>query len=134
MSGIEESVATITTAVGWLERSVADLTRRQSLQLKRTRRLAIVALVGLFINVVLIIAGGFLTNKVITESAANIRAAADASGVHLRFTLEGTCPIYEIILSGYNPKSPDALASPAAYEEQFRQFRQAARDLGCRLD
>ena len=131
MTDLEESMAVIKTSIGWLSKSVSELTRIQSDQLRRTRRLALVAIAGLAINVILVIGAGFLANKVISESAASTRAQSEASSVHLRFAQEGTCPLYAIIISGYNPDSPDALAAPAPYERQFSLLRQASKDFGC---
>lgn len=124
------TLETIQNAVVQLAASVTDLTHRQAAQVKRARKLATVAIVGLILDIVLTLTGVYLYFKANTNSN-RIEENQRAISVVQERQAKGLCPIFDIILTNYNPKSPNALAAPALYERTFKAYESAATSAAC---
>jgi hypothetical protein len=120
----------IQNAVVQLAQSVTDLTTRQAAQVKRARKLAKIAIFGLVLDITLTLLGVILYFKA-TSNSNNIENNQRNLAVVQEQQKGALCPVFDIILSGFNPKNPNALANPAAYEKTFKSYEGAATLAGC---
>ena len=149
MAEIESSVAAIAQSVVDLSESVSTLTEDLSGQVKRLTLLSKAVAAGVVMVFALSVGIGF-SGWQSTQNAQRIdeiQVSRSASAARNSLRLEGQanaiadlqrrtsedvlCPLYRIFLQAYNPKSPQALADPAAYEETFRVISEGAKTLGC---
>ncbi len=154
---IEQTVAVISESVASLAKSVETLTDHLSVQIVRTRaistktrRLAIIAIIGLALDVMLTVGTLFIIQRVRDNARAvaviqearragaarnNARLEAQQKSIARLQTQMSTgvlCPLYDIFLKSYDPHSPSALANPSRYEESFRVIRSGSKVLGCK--
>jgi hypothetical protein len=144
LQNIETQFAEVRTAVTELTGLVTQLTAIQTDQIKqvgvlataaddrakRARFWSTVAVIGLVFDVLLTFGSVYLVAKAnsnsdhIRQSQAVLVAVQDKQK-------QALCPLLDIILSNYNPKSPNALANPALYERTFRSYESAATTADC---
>jgi hypothetical protein len=127
----QSPLESIQSSVALLAKTVTDLTTRQATQVKRARRWALIALCGLVLDVVLTASVGYLTTRA-NHNANNIsHQQTQIEQVTTTIRTEGICPLYDITLTGYDPKSPNAIANPVRYEARFKSYEVAATKFGC---
>jgi hypothetical protein len=115
------SLATLTSKLVTVQ---AEQISAQSIQIKKGKRLTIIALTGLILDITLTMLGAFLVARVNTN-ADNIRA------IQSKVSTQAFCPLYDLFLGSYNPQSPQAKADPKAYENTIVIIEHGAVALGC---
>lgn len=101
------------------ERSEADITRS-----KRAIRWTAV---GVVLDIVLTVVAALLFND---QRAASSRLDAQQQQI-TRVQRDVLCPLYDLFLASYNPRSPQAKANPAKYEASFKTIREGVVVLEC---
>lgn len=127
-------------AVFSLGESVSILTKTQASEIKKAKTLAKVAVGGLILDIILTIGTVVLANQAVIN-ANNItnnqnKVLAQQHQLELlqtKVSSEVLCPLYEIFLKSYNPKTPNALEDPAQYEESFKVIEKGSRILQCKI-
>jgi hypothetical protein len=122
--GLQSSINTLSEQTGKL----ADA---QASQLEKIQRIVRSLVVVLIFNFVLL--AGVVSLAIWTKDTSDKTARGHADLVALIKVIDqsGPCPIYDVILDGYNPKSPTAKANPKVYEKQFSDYETVAKALGC---
>ena len=131
MSAIDEQLASITASVGVLASSVQELTNRQAKQVDGAKKIALVALAGFMLDMILTVVGVFLVAKANDNSDRISDQQNRLSSIQSIITKDGICPLYSIQLSNYNPQSPGAVAFPARYEATYKSYEAGATKLNC---
>jgi hypothetical protein len=111
-----------------LESAVNNLTKevaRQNSRARANRRLIWMVALGLAINACVVSLVVLLTNNVRSNSN-RVREVQE------RTSNQVLCPLYELILQSYNPKSPTALKDPENYAHSFQVIREGYKTLECR--
>lgn len=124
MSSEESLAQSIAASVATLSQSVEELTDHQFRQIRRAKKLAIIAILGLILDTLLTGGGLFLLVRVESNASA-------IGELQNTLTQDGVCPLYRIILESYDPKGPVALADPARYNARFLDFEKSAKALSC---
>lgn len=132
-------LTTITESIASLGKSVDNLTHKQAVQIKRAKRLAIIAIAGFVLDILLTIGAGFLgvkafdnANDIKTSQETIVSQQVQLRALQNKVSTEALCPLYEIFLKSYDPKSPAALEDPAQYEQSFRVIEKGAKVLQCK--
>ena len=108
-----------------LDRSVAQLTRNQSIQLSSMRR-AVNYLWALMILVIaLTIAGVFIGIRV-DNNSRNI------AEIQRQNSSDVLCPLWIRFLRAYNVDSPSSKMDPRGYELSYQEIERGAKILGCK--
>lgn len=108
-----------------LDKSVAELTRNQALQLASTRR-GITYLWGLMILIVALAAASIFTGIRVDNNSRNI------AKIQRQNSSDVLCPLWVRFLRAYNPDSPSAKADPVGYEQSYMEIERGAIILRCR--
>lgn len=129
---IKAQVVTINDSTLKLYDLVAELTDHQAKQIKNIRRIAMITAIGLVLDLSLTIIGVFLFNTTNTVSHQVSKNQRQITAIQEKTSTEALCPLYDIFLDVYNPKSPQALQNPVEYDREFTVIEQGATALGCK--
>ncbi len=112
------------TSIIELDNSVAELTRRQSVQLNNARK-GVRYLSSLMVVVMLLVLAGIFVVARVNNNSNSI------SKLQSQTSSDVLCPLWIRFLRAYNPKSPSALADPDGYEQSYHEIERGARILEC---
>lgn len=124
VADLRQGIADLTMLVGQLTMVQAGQLDTQAKQIKKIRLLTIITLVGLMLDMMLTVLGVFVVMRVNNNSN-------DLRIVQSKVSTDALCPLYDIFLDAYAPKSPQALANPKAYDDAFVVIERGATALGC---
>lgn len=113
-----------------LSEQVQDLavsTTRLANRTTRAERVTAIVVIGLILDIILSVAVGFaLLGQVQTNTA--LQAAVDREAQTRQVAL---CPVYGLVLGGYNPNSRAAGPDRDAYIASFKVMTKAYESLDC---
>lgn len=108
-----------------LDKSVAELTRGQAIQLASMKK-GVTYLWGIVIVVLALTVTSVFMGIRVDNNSKNI------AEIQRQTSSDVLCPLWVRFLRAYNPDSPSAQADPFGYEQSYREIERGATVLGCR--
>lgn len=124
MEELKAKLGDLLVKIDGLTQAAEHLTPRVD-EVERTGRRARAALWILAVFVVILAALGALLGKVIVDQQ-------DTTVQLTRVVQESLCPVFALLIGGYNPESRPEGAARDAYNQQFAQFSASYQALTCR--